>query len=235
GPVAPVSPAGDPLPGEAAPATGKTDQPTTPGPDASPDVPGHPDPGTARPESPVDAAAGRAIVTPAGAAAVSPTPPLRGAGDAGARPDAVAVPDGVSDAVARQVADALSALRRLSDGAQRLLVKLHPEELGSVDLDVTFRDGVLNVRAVTHNEAARAALDDGLASLRARLEDAGIASGSLEVGADTGRQAGDRPADDGPHRSSLDPTRATAGPLDDEPNPTTTPAGRHSGRVDVTL
>lgn len=89
----------------------------------------------------------------------------------------------VIDQMGEPLADAFEKLSPRE--ARTLHVRLNPEELGRVELQVT-RDagGRLSAQLTAEHEAARRALQDGLAHLRDTLERAGIAVEQLNVGVD---------------------------------------------------
>ena len=68
-----------------------------------------------------------------------------------------------------------------SGGATSLRVRLHPEELGTVDVRLVERNGVVVVRIDAATADARGALETGLDQLRRGLTDGGLAVQRIEV------------------------------------------------------
>lgn len=83
---------------------------------------------------------------------------------------------------AEQVAVAVTPLLRREDGSFHLSLRLHPEELGGVNVEVELRNGEVNLTMRADGEAGREALRSSLQSLRSELEAAGVRAGSLDVG-----------------------------------------------------
>ena len=132
---------------------------------------------------------------------------------------------------AQQVAAALREVRQLTDGSHRLSLQLHPEELGAVQLEIALRDGRLHLRAVAETEATRGLLTNSLPELRGELNEAGVATGSLEVGADSAEQHAERrQALDRRESTSATPTSETTSSESPEPE-----ADRSDGRLDVRI
>ena len=163
------------------------------------------------------------------AALRTPTVDAVTAAEAAETPQPTRAPQPASPA--QQVAEALQAVRRMTDGSHRLSLQLYPEELGAIQLEVAAREGQLHVRAVAETEATRGLLNASLGELRSSLADAGVSAGSLEVGAETsGRQNAEREqrANGSRPASATQSEPTTAG---DTPSQTVTAPGR----VDVRL
>jgi flagellar hook-length control protein FliK len=110
---------------------------------------------------------------------------------------AYAPPPGTPAGTAHQIAPAVFALhQRGTEGTHRITVEVAPESLGPVRLEVTLREGEVQVVLTGSSDAGRDALRAALPDLRRAVEEAGITAGSLEVSAErfTGQ---DRP---GPER-----------------------------------
>ncbi len=93
----------------------------------------------------------------------------------------VAGPEPVRGApVADQVFAPVSRLVTRGDGTHRLMLRLHPADLGEVKVVMTVKDGVVDV-TLSAGAAAREALRDGAPQLRSLLELAGATSGQVVV------------------------------------------------------
>lgn len=66
------------------------------------------------------------------------------------------------------------------DGVHRLTVRLHPEELGPVQITVVVRDGAVQV-SLTALDDAQAVLQSGTPELRRMLEEAGLPGVDVDV------------------------------------------------------
>ncbi|MGE0879188.1 MAG: flagellar hook-length control protein FliK [Acidimicrobiia bacterium] len=89
-----------------------------------------------------------------------------------------------------QVVSAMKPLRKFSDGSHRLAVQLHPDDLGTVHVELSLHKGELNVHMVAQNDAARDALLGSLHELRSDLEASGVRAAAIHVGHDTVRPDG---------------------------------------------
>ncbi len=73
------------------------------------------------------------------------------------------------------------AFQRLGNGAGELRIRLHPQELGSVQLQMQVQGQTVNARIVAQSEMARDVLREHLPELRQRLTDGGLQVERLEV------------------------------------------------------
>lgn len=78
-----------------------------------------------------------------------------------------------------QVSRALASI--VSEGGGRMTLRLNPEAMGEVRIDVEMRRGVASVRLNAQTDAARDLLDTDLGTLRAALERRGVSVERLEV------------------------------------------------------
>ena len=83
-----------------------------------------------------------------------------------------------------QVASVVRPLRTAPDGSHRIALRLRPDDLGTVHLEVAMRDGRLSLHAVADSNAGRDVLSQSLPQLREALTDAGIET--PEIGSDRG-------------------------------------------------
>lgn len=81
-----------------------------------------------------------------------------------------------------QVAVAVTPLLQREDGSYHVSLRLHPEELGAVHVEVELRNGEVHLSMRADNEAGRETLRASLSSLRSELEAAGVRAGALDVG-----------------------------------------------------
>lgn len=89
-----------------------------------------------------------------------------------------------------QVHRALGSLRHLEDGSQQIRVRLHPEELGEVLVEVTAHRGELRIQLVAETPAARDRLGAELGQLGSKLAESGLRPTSLDVGSGNGSERG---------------------------------------------
>jgi hypothetical protein len=124
-----------------------------------------------------DPAAGPATRGPAAPAAAvvaaGPTATTPVAGVAESPPASAPQPP-----VLDQVAPVLSRVVSRGDGEHRMMLKLHPADLGEVHLTVTVRGDQVDVEIAAGSEA-RELLRDGAGQLRSLLESIGRTSGQL--------------------------------------------------------
>ena len=87
---------------------------------------------------------------------------------------------GVSQAdIITQVIDEVKA--NVNREVRSLEVVLNPEQLGKVHIAVENRNGIMQARIVAETEAARAAIENGIASLRETFENQGLKVDAVEV------------------------------------------------------
>lgn len=73
------------------------------------------------------------------------------------------------------------AFQRMGNGAGELRIRLHPQELGSVQLQMQVQGQTVNARIVAQSEMARDVLREHLPELRQRLTDGGLQVERLEI------------------------------------------------------
>jgi hypothetical protein len=148
------------------------------------------------------------------------TSEVTAAGDpAGARPAGM---------VTDQLVDVIRPLRHDGHGRYDLRVDLHPADLGRVRLDVTFEAGVVHVTLHADQGATNQLLQQSLGDLRQALEQAGVATGQLAMGAEGSAPGSqDRPPTSGPSARPTAPGTPEASPVG--------PTHRIDGGVDVLL
>ena len=78
-----------------------------------------------------------------------------------------------------QVIDEVKA--NVTREVRSLEVVLNPEQLGKVQIAVENRNGIMQARIVAETEAARAAIENGIASLRETFENQGLKVDAVEV------------------------------------------------------
>ncbi|NHC16230.1 flagellar hook-length control protein FliK, partial [Motilibacter deserti] len=86
--------------------------------------------------------------------------------------------------VASQVSTHVAGLMNGPDGVHRMVMQLHPADLGQVQIIAELRDGRVHLQLTGGTEAGREALKAALPDLKRDLADAGLSTGSLEVGSD---------------------------------------------------
>ena len=73
-----------------------------------------------------------------------------------------------------------------------LRLRLAPEKLGNLDLELTVDHGVLAARFVTQSERVRALIESALPDLRQHLEEQGVQIDRLDVSVGEQRERGGR-------------------------------------------
>jgi flagellar hook-length control protein FliK len=129
----------------------------------------------------------------------------------------------------------LSAARTsATHGGMEVRLRLHPEALGEVSVQIRWEGGVLSARLETATQAARDALENGAHALRTALQEQGIPVERLSVGIRLDLEARSHPQDPGPP-----PERGPAPELPPSgPVPSTAEAARESesaGRLDIRI
>jgi flagellar hook-length control protein FliK len=112
---------------------------------------------------------------------VASVPIVRGASDTASTATAASVRElPVATQVVRQVA----VLRGAPDGAYTMTVQMSPDELGPVQVKVTFEGGSVDMTLRSAHEHGRSALIQALPDLRRDLEGAGLSCNTVEVDVD---------------------------------------------------
>jgi flagellar hook-length control protein FliK len=114
--------------------------------------------------------------------AVLPAAPLTAARPVAAPTAAASAPVEVPTAQ-QQVAGAIASLRTAADGTHHIVLQLHPEDLGPVNIVARLSHGDLSISLATTGDAARAALHDGVSQLRDDLHQAGFTGVAVSVDA----------------------------------------------------
>jgi flagellar hook-length control protein FliK len=111
-------------------------------------------------------------------------------------------------------------------------LRLHPESLGEVRVQVRWEGGALSARIEAVTPLAREALESGSHHLRAALEDQGIPVERLSIGMRMDLDAKQFAHDSGwPAEESLLPERAAF--ATEQPQEEAEQASARSGRVDI--
>lgn len=93
------------------------------------------------------------------------------------------------------------AFQRLSVDGGQLRIRLHPEHLGSVQLQMTIQGRDVSARIIAESDAARAVLTEHLPELRQRLMDSGLQVQNLEIQKETGSATSERSPQDQQERA----------------------------------
>lgn len=117
---------------------------------------------------------------------------------------------------ATQVLTQLAPVLEGPDGSYTMSLKLYPEELGAVQVEISLRGGEISVAMHAADDVSKELLRSSLADLRAQLEAHGLSAADLSV--DSGRpDERDEPAAQRPR------TRRDADDADDAPTPASAP------------
>jgi hypothetical protein len=114
------------------------------------------------------------------------------------------------------IVTAVIPLVQRGDGSYHVAVRLHPEELGAVDIDVELRGGEINLRLRTETVAGRDAIRLALPMLRSELEAAGVQTGTFDLGDQPSGQLPQQQQGSNPSTPAF-----TTASLDDVPVPDT--------------
>lgn len=145
---------------------------------------------------------------------------------------------------AKMVQRVSRSFQHLGREGGQVRLRLSPEQLGSIQLDVQIQDGTMRGRLVAESEAAGQVIREHLADLRGNLESQGIRLESIEIEVDqTGRfeqspQWDDsRPSSDSDKPPRRVPRRepAIGESNDSKPEPTSSVIASSSGGVDLRL
>ena len=127
---------------------------------------------------------------------VAPTVSVEGATPTTPQPASEAVgppaPVTTERAVAAQLVHRIGTLRHHDDGTHELAIDLEPADLGRIRLSVTLEGGVVHVQIGAEAGSTHDLLRRALPELRAALDEAGLATGQLDVG-DQLRHRDERP------------------------------------------
>jgi flagellar hook-length control protein FliK len=85
-------------------------------------------------------------------------------------------------ALATQIVERISELRHREDGDHELTLQLEPADLGRIELRVRLEGGVVHVHVGAHESSTTDVVRRALPQLRDALHDAGLTTGSLDVG-----------------------------------------------------
>jgi len=171
-------------------------------------------------------AVAQANAAQASSAANAPAANAPAAGAMGATPPTSAVPVSSShtigtsqpastaegaqyEPVPAQLATVLGPAAHQADGSYQVTIRLQPEDLGVVRVDLHLEAGTVNVSLHAEGDATRDMLRQNLGQLRQQLADAGLSTGRFDVSGGTsgggslaGQQqpsaAADEPANDNP-------------------------------------
>lgn len=69
----------------------------------------------------------------------------------------------------------------ISEETQKMEMRLHPASLGTVNVQIAAKDGVITAQFTTQNEAVRAVLETQLIQLKEQFEEQGIKVDAVEV------------------------------------------------------
>lgn len=98
----------------------------------------------------------------------------------------VAVPEGIekftsesTENIMRQLADMVKIIK--NENLTEMELQLHPASLGTVNVSLTTKGGVVTAEFTTQNEAVKAAIEAQASQLRANLEEQGVKVEAIEV------------------------------------------------------
>ena len=83
--------------------------------------------------------------------------------------------------VATQLATILAPAARQADGSYQVNIRLHPEDLGVVHVEMRLEAGTVNVSLHAEGDATRDTLRQNLDQLRQQLAGTGLSTGRFDV------------------------------------------------------
>jgi flagellar hook-length control protein FliK len=81
----------------------------------------------------------------------------------------------------QQLAAPVLALRAGGDGTHRVIISLHPDDLGPVNVEVRIRGGAMSVALASSSDATRETLRASLGELHTELNNAGLTDVALSL------------------------------------------------------
>ncbi|GAU79873.1 flagellar hook-length control protein FliK [Fusibacter sp. 3D3] len=87
-----------------------------------------------------------------------------------------------------QIMDAVKANVKLDDNGSHMLVKLNPEQLGSVELKISIHKGVVLAEINVENEMVKATVESNLDDLKHSLSQKGYHLNQINVSVDSGKK-----------------------------------------------
>lgn len=92
--------------------------------------------------------------------------------------------------VADQLATVLAPAAHRADGSYQVSIRLQPEELGVVNVELRLESGTVNVSLHAEGDATGDMLRQNLGQLRQQLANAGLTTGRFDVSTGTGSGQG---------------------------------------------
>jgi flagellar hook-length control protein FliK len=130
----------------------------------------------------------------------------RSGSSAGQQADATLAGDARPEPVASQLATVLTPAARQADGSYQVNIRLQPEELGVVHVELHMEGSTVNVSLHADGDATRDLLRQNLGQLRQQLESGGLTTGRFDVGSGPGSD--DKDASAGQDRAPVPAERA---------------------------
>jgi flagellar hook-length control protein FliK len=114
--------------------------------------------------------------------------------------------------VADQLATVLAPAAHQSDGSYQVNIRLQPEDLGVVNVELRLESGTVNVSLHAEGDATGDMLRQNLGQLRQQLANAGLTTGRFDVSTGSGTGSGT-----GSNQGGLGAGQARAGAAMDGP------------------
>ncbi len=135
-----------------------------------------------------------------------PAPATRSGTDASPQTEAALAGDDQPEPVATQLATVLAPAAHQADGSYQVSIRLQPEELGMVHVELHLEGSTVNVSLHADGDATRDMLRQNLGQLRQQLESGGLTTGHFDVG--SGPASDDQDGTGGPGHSPAPMERA---------------------------
>jgi len=135
-------------------------------------------------------------LSPAGAASSPATAPVSNDGGAGEASD-VLHPGASASSLPDQISAALLPAARQADGSYQVNIRLQPEELGVVHVELHLEAGTVNVSLHAEGDATGDMLRQNLGHLRQQMAQSGLTTGNFDVSSGPGMGQGSTPGRSG--------------------------------------
>lgn len=117
----------------------------------------------------------------------------------------------------------LQGTAQVQPGGGRIVLQLHPAELGYLEIDILSQDSAASIEFISQNAGTRDLIEQSLPRLRELLQEQGLQLSGLQV-----RSQGRQQQDQSQHERSFTPQDLDVPQLDDSTLPTTAPGrGRY--------
>ena len=145
--------------------------------------------------------------------------------------------DARPEPVATQLATVLAPMAHQPDGSYQVNIRLQPEDLGLVHVEVRLDGATVNVSLHADGDATRDMLRQNLGQLRQQLADSGLSTGRFDVGSGPASGRDNASAEQYQGHRGADQTGYSGPAITDDPGAETTPgpSSPTTGLLDMRL